>query len=274
MEFTSKITGINMGALAKALSGTSRIEAEGDVSLNFNVAGLGLSQADLVSSLKGKADMTGRNVVMKGFDLAGLATALMDSSKPLDRLQQVLGASTSGGSTKFDTVDGIYTITNGIVNIDTMKMDGAAATVLSTGNASLPRWYLDTIHAVTLKNAREVEPFKVTIQGPLDNPANTFGKGMFDTLIRNKVKDQVVDKLPDLLGDKTTSKLQQLGILPQKAAPAPAPVTAEPEVITEPAAGDAAVPLEPVPATEPAPEPEPLDPKQEAIKGLINGLLR
>lgn len=286
MEFTSKITGINMGALAKALSGTSRVEAEGDVSLNFTVAGSGLSQSDLVSSLKGNADMTGRKVVMKGFDLAGLATALMDSSKPLDRLQQVIGASTSGGETAFDTVDGNYTIANGIVTISSMKMDGPAATVVSTGNASLPRWYLDTVHMVTLKNAREVEPFKVTIQGPLDNPGNTFGKGMFDTLVRNKLKDQVVEKLPGLLGDKTTSQLQKLGILPQKAAPvaAPAPAPAPaPEVVTEPAAGDvvapvsdpAAAPVEPAPvAAELAPEPEPLDPKEEAIKGLINGLLR
>lgn len=271
VNMSSNITDINMGSLAKALSGTSRIEAEGDVSLNFDVKGSGKSQNAIVNSLGGKADLTGRKVVMKGFDLAGLATALMDSSKPLDRLQQTLGAATSGGSTEFDTVDGAYTITSGVANIDSMKMDGPAATIVSTGNASLPRWYIDTSHAITLKNAKEVEPFKVAIKGPLDNPTNTFGRGMFDTLLREKVKGQVIEQLPGLLGDKTTSKLQQFGILPQKQAPAA-------ETVTEPAAGtEAAQETQPVQQEQAQPvqqEQQPVDLKEEAIKGLINGLLR
>jgi uncharacterized protein involved in outer membrane biogenesis len=264
VSFSSKIANINMGALATALSGTSRMQAEGDVSLDFNVDGAGRSESDIVNSLKGGATLAGRNVVMKGFDLAGLATALMDSSKPLDRLQQVVGASTSGGQTQFDTVNGRYTIAAGVVNIDSMSMDGSAATIASTGNASLPRWYLDTVHTITLKNAREVQPFKVSIQGPLDNPLNTFSKGMFDTLLREKVKGQVMEKLPGLLGDKTTGKLQQLGILPQQKTETPAPAA---ETTPQDAQQN--------PSAAPAPETPPQGSlKDQAIQGLIKGLLR
>lgn len=275
VDIDSKITGVNMGALAKVLSGSGRIQAEGNVSLDFNVSGQGLSQNEIVNSLSGQANLNGRNVVMKGFDMAGLATALMDSSKPLDRLQQILGASTSGGSTSFDTVEGVYTINSGIVNIDRMQMDGPAATIVSKGNASFPRWFIDTQHLVTLKQAQKIQPFNVTIKGPLDNPTNTFGKGMFDTIMREKVQDKVIEKLPGLLGDDATSKLQKFGILPPKQAPQPTPIDPAP-LDAAPASGGAVLPSEPVSA-EPAPTTPPLSEEEqaeEAIKGLLNNLLQ
>src|SRR5690606_7362637 len=82
VKSSMQVTNINLGALAYALSGSRRIEAEGDVSLKFDVAGSGASQSAIISSLSGKADLEGRKVIMKGFDLAALATALMDSNKP------------------------------------------------------------------------------------------------------------------------------------------------------------------------------------------------
>ena len=295
VQMAAKITQINMGALAKALSGTGRVEAEGDVSFDYDISGRGLSQSEIVNSLKGQAQLTGTDVVMKGFDMAGLATALMDSSKPLDRLQQILGASTSGGSTAFDTVKGAYTINAGVVNIDTMIMDGPEAMIVSKGNANLPRWFLDTLHTVTLKNAQKIEAFDVTIKGPLDNPANTFGKGMFQTLMREKVQDKVIEKLPGLLGDDVSNKLQQFGILPQKKAPVAAPIAVPvAPVAPTPAPSQAAPAAEPVPvapmaepeaaqpeaapvAEQPAAEPESKSDEekaQEAIEGLMNNLLQ
>lgn len=283
VKSSAKITSVNLGALAYALSGSRRIEAEGDASLNFDVSGAGSSQSAIVSSLSGKADLQGRKVVMKGFDLAALATALMDSNKPLDRLQEVVGASTSGGQTAFDTVDGRYDISGGQVNIVSMTMDGPAAHIGSSGHASLPRWYIDTVHKVTLKNAREVAPFDVVIRGPLDNPGNTFGKGMFESVLRQKVQDKVMEKLPDVLGKDVNEKLQKFGILPQAKPAAQQPPVVQPPA-TEPASGPAQdapearqpAPAEAQPAPAPAPQPPatPEDQAKEAIRGVLGDLLR
>lgn len=276
VKSAAKVENINLGALAYALSGSRRIEAEGDVSLDFNVSGSGMSQSAIVSSLGGAANLQGRKVVMKGFDLAALATALIDSNKPLDRLQQIVSSSTSGGETAFDTVDGRYDIQGGQINIASMAMDGPAAHIGSTGHASLPLWYIDTVHKVTLKNAKKVAPFDVTIRGPLDNPGNTFGKGMFESVLRQKVQSKAMEKLPDLLGDDVSDKLQKFGILPQ-ARQDPLPEADSAPDVTEPVSG--ATQQEPVGQTQsvPAPEPEPMTPEDqatEALKGVLGGFLR
>jgi uncharacterized protein involved in outer membrane biogenesis len=221
---------VNLQQLTGALSSSNRIKASGTGSLTFDVSGAGISPNALVSSLKGKANLDASNAVFQGFDLAKLAAALLDSGKPLDRLQNAVGGATSSGQTRFDTIDGDYTINQGVVSIAKMQMTGPSATIDSTGSVSLPRWYIDTVHMIALANAKEVEPFRVEIKGPLDNPANTFGRGLFDEMLRRRAVDKIQEKLPDLLGDSATEKLQQLGILPQQqkkqaapdAAPAPA----------------------------------------------------
>ncbi len=259
LSVDSTMDNVNIQQLAGALSSSNRIKASGTGSLSMNVAGSGVSPNAMVSSLKGKANLDATNVVFQGFDLAQLAAALLDSGKPLDRLQSAVGGATQSGQTKFDTIDGDYNISEGVVSIAKMAMMGQAASINSTGNVSLPRWYIDTVHMITLANAKEVEPFRVEIKGPLDNPANTFGRGLFDEMLRRRAMDKIQEKLPDLLGDKTTNKLQQLGILPTKPAPAPAPATP-----------DAA----PVEGQQPAVQPQQKSQKPgDVLKDAIGGFL-
>lgn len=230
LSVDSKMDIVNIQQLAAALSDSNRIKASGTGSLSINVSGSGISPNAMVNSLKGQANLDATNVVFQGFDLAKLTAALLDSGKPLDRLQNAVGGAVQAGQTQFDTVDGDYTINEGVVSISKMQMTGPAASINSTGNASLPRWYIDTVHMITLANAKEVEPFRVEIKGPLDNPANTFGRGLFDEMLRRRAADKIQEKLPDLLGDSATEKLQQFGILPKKQAPAPTPDVAPADV--------------------------------------------
>ena len=276
VKMASKIDNINMGALAKALVGSGRIQARGDVSFDFDVSGTGESQAALVGSLNGRANLAGNNVVMKGFDLAGLAGALMESNKPLPRVQQILNASTSSGETAFDTVKGVYAIEAGRVNITEMVMAGSEAKIDSKGSVNLPRWWIDTMHTVTLANAPDVDPFDVVIKGSLDNPSNTFGSGLFDTFVRQRLQQKVVEELPDLLGKDVTEKLQKFGVLPQKRAKTDG--TLPPVTETEPASGEQQPSTQKQPQVQPvAPAPPPKSDEekaQEAIQGLLKGLLQ
>jgi len=269
MSTDANIDNVNIGKLAETLSGSRKLQGDGRVSLSMSVAGNGVSQKALVSSLNGSAKLDGTNVVLKGFDLAGLASALLESNKPLPRVQQLVNASSSGGETAFDTVKGDYGIANGVVSINSMALDGPAAEIVSTGNADLPRWYIDTKHTITLKKAKEVDPFDVVIKGPLDNPGNTFGKGIFDTYLNEKLGEKLNELIGDKVGSDVSDALQKFGILPpskKKAAPAP---------VNDNTTGEAAPVEQPVQQEQQAPaQKTPEQEAQEAIEGVIKGLFQ
>jgi len=237
------MSNVNIEKLASALSSSKKLQGSGTVSLGLNVSGSGTSQKALVSSLNGDAKLDGANVVLKGFDLAGLASALLESNKPLARVQQLVGGASSGGQTAFDTVKGEYAISKGIVTITSMALEGEAASIVSTGNVDLPKWYIDANHQITLVNATDIEPFDVPTQGSLSNPKTTFSRALFDTYLNEKLGEKIGDLIGKNLGDDVTDKLQKFGILPTKRE-APAPVNDN----TEPAAGDAAQPAAEQPA--------------------------
>lgn len=287
----SKMTNVALEQLAFAMSGSNRLKATGDVNLDLDVATTGLSSYALVSALKGKANLNGTDVIFKGFDLAQLALAFVDTGKPMDRLNSIVSGATSGGETRFDTVKGAYDINAGIANITSMSMDGPAATIASTGNVNLPAWTIDTNHKVTLKQAKDMADgtFNVAIKGPLSNPGNTFGRGLFNDVItrraQEKVQEKVMEKLDDVIGDKLGDKLQGLGILPKKQAPAPASTPVPAPTATPDAAAPEAQPAAPA-AAEPAPAAAPVEQQQKdpqaqleeeagkAINNLLNGLMQ
>lgn len=268
----TKMTNVAVEPLMFALSGTNRIKASGNLSLDLDVQSSGLSSHALVSGLGGKANVNGKDIVMKGFDLAQIGLAFVDTGKPMDRLNSILTGATAGGETRFDTVVGAYNIAQGIVTIGSMTMDGAAANIKSTGNVNLPAWTIDTVHAMTLKQAKDTGTFNVAIKGPLDNPGNTFGKGLFNDLLTRRLQQKAVEKLPDVLGKDLGGKLQDLGILPkQQPKPVPAPA-ADPNA--------PAAPVQPTPAPQAQPEPQkPVEQQikenpEKALKGVLDGLLR
>lgn len=275
MAIDTKMTNVGLEQLAYAMSGSSRIKASGDVSLDMNVQTSGLSSYALVSGLQGKANLNGNNVVMKGFDLAQIGLAFVDTGKPLDRLQNVLGGAVSGGETRFDTVKGAYDIAQGVATISSMQMDGPAANIVSKGNVNLPQWMIDTVHTITFKNAKEAGAFDVAIKGSLSNPANTFGKGLFNDVLTRRlqstIQEKLGEKIQDKLGGDLTNKLQGLGILPQQQqqqnAPAPTPAPA-------PATGTETPAAAPQPQAAPTPAPTREQQAEEAIKGVLDGLLR
>ncbi|HPF78738.1 MAG TPA: AsmA-like C-terminal region-containing protein, partial [Alphaproteobacteria bacterium] len=170
----------------------------------------------------------------------------------------------SGGQTKFDTVKGDYNIQNGLVVIQSMVMDSAEAMIESTGSADLPKWFINVDNKITLKNVTDLQPFNVKIKGPIDNPTDTFGKNILEDYIQDKIKRKVVKELPGILGDDTTKKLQQFGILPQDAPQAaPAPTTD----------GTAAPTTQEVAPTQQqeAPAPKKIEKPEDALDAILNG---
>ncbi|MFK7839234.1 MAG: AsmA family protein [Bdellovibrionales bacterium] len=264
MSTTAKISNVDIGQLAETLSGSKKLDGDGTVSLDMNVSGTGVSQRALISSLTGDANLNGQDLILRGFDLAGLASALLESNKPLPRVQQLVNSSSSGGQTSFDTLKGVYAINNGIVGITSMELDGPTAMISSTGNVDLPRWYIDANHKITLKKATDISAFDVPTKGPLDNPKTTFSKALFDTYLNEKLGE----KIQELVGDDIGNVLQQFGVIPKQQKKAPANDNTQ----AEPASGDAAQPIQEQKQQPKTIEEELQDAAGDALNDVLKGL--
>jgi len=266
----SAMNGISLEALAGALSKSKKLQSAGDVSFSFDVSSNGASAHALINALSGKAALDGKDVVLKGFDLNKMARGLAVDDKLASSFASLAQGSLQGGETRFDTIKGDYGIAKGVVNINSMAMTSDASEIVSSGYASLPEWNINTDHTITLKNVPDLAPFTVKIKGPLDNPANTFGKNVIEDYLTDKLKRKLTkelgNKLPDVLGNDVTDKLQQFGILPQatkKAAPADA-APASDGVANDNALPEAAQPVAPVEEKKKIKKPE------DALKEILN----
>ena len=195
-----------MGKVSYVLSGTlSKV----DVSVNA----MGSSAANLIQTLGGNGAMNGKDITVTGVDIVALSNAAGGSYKPLDRLGALSKSVGSSNQTKFDTFDSEFTIENGIVNLKKTMFDNTDASMNTTGNVNLPAWTLNLTNKLTMKS-NEAEPITFTINGSLDNPAQS---GLQNLLLNR------VDKLINKDGTKLNKVLGKFLGTPQTDAVAPAP---------------------------------------------------
>lgn len=274
ISLETSMNDIDLESLAKALSGSKKLQSEGTVSFDANVKATGASPHAMINALNGFSSLEGTNVVLKGFDLAKLARGLAVEEKLATSVSSLVDGATKGGETKFDTVNGGFKITNGVANISAMVMDGPAAKIDTTGYADFPKWYVNLDNKITLKEVGDLKPFNVKIKGPLDNPSDTFGKNILEDYVGDKIKRKIGKELPDILGDDVSEKLQKFGIIPKQEAPAKNSIEPQAAPTGEQApANDNAVP-EQQPAEQPVQQqqqPEEIDP-EDVVKDVLKGL--
>lgn len=252
LHITSKgeMQRISIKAMSDAMIGKNVIKAEGMVDGSFDIVTSGLNQAAMVHDLSGNAVLDGKKITIHGLDIKRFARALSDDSKPGDSVVSLWKGASSGGSTYFDTLDGKFTIKEGIVNIDKLDLDGPQALLQSIGKVSLPQWSLNTKHKITSKieseGEKEIPPFEINFSGPLDNPSQTFAQGLLQDYLKRKIDRKLNKVLGDIIGGKSNDN-----------APPPAQEGQEAQG-QEPASG----------SEKKRPDPEDL------IKGVLEDLLR
>ncbi len=203
-ENTSEFKNVDLGKLSKALLGTNLVKISGKGNLNINLKSAGVSPAALIYDLAGTGVVKGSDIILDGVDVTRFVRALSDESKPGDTVLGLWKGSTKGGQTAFDTLDGAFVIENGIVNINSMNLDGQKARIDTVGTIDLPKWYLSTKHKMSIKGTEEtpsdVPPFEMTLKGSLDNPAQTFGQGVLEDYLGRKVQRKLNDLISKKLG--------------------------------------------------------------------------
>jgi hypothetical protein len=276
LQANAKFTSVLMEELVKAFVGTKIIQATGDVNFETDISSGGMSQLALVSNMRGNGTVDGKNIVMEGFDLVRFANAMSAESKPGDTVNGLFGSALKGGTTSFDTLDGAFNITQGVVNIEKLDLNGKQSSLTTTGNINLPAWTLKTAHTITVKPTivpegqtapEPIPPFTINIAGSLDNPGQTMGQGLLSDYLNRKLQRKVGSIIEDKFGKELEEKglgglLGSLtGKKPAAAVPAPAPVA------PSPAAAQQAAPAtpEPVPVQQAAPAPA-AEPSPAAIE--------
>lgn len=275
VDGTAKFQDVSVENLAASLArGTRLIKGQGKVNMDTVLKTSGGSQQALVSNLSGNGTIDGENIVLEGFDLVRFGRAMSEENKPGETVLGLWKTSIKGGSTSFDTLDGNYTVTQGIVKINKLDMDGAAALLATTGSINIPQWTIATNHAITLKQNPDVPPFSIKISGSLNNPANTFGEG----LIQDYLQRKLTRKLDKVIGDKLGGQNGLGGVLGQALGlPAPTPAPAPVPQQVAPAAGEAPA-VQPQQQQAPVQQQQPVQQQEEitpekAIEGVLKGLL-
>lgn len=202
-ESVMKVNNANLGLLSAALLGKKILKVSGKGNLSMNLKSSGASPAALIHDLAGKGVVSGRNITLDGVDVERFARALSEDSKAGDSILGLWNGASKGGTSHFETLDGNFSIKEGIVHLNKMDLDGASTAIETRGGViNLPKWTLATKHKVIVKGIdgqpSDVPPFEISFNGSLDNPAQTFGQGLLQDYLNRKIQR----KLSDLLSKK------------------------------------------------------------------------
>jgi len=200
----TKLSDISLRKAAEVLVSRTFAKAEGTVGADIDIKTSGLNQAAMIYDLSGSALLNGKAITVHGLDIKRFARALSAESKTGDSVLGLWKSASSGGSTYFDTLDGQFSIKEGIININKLDLDGPQAYLQTSGNVNLPKWSLSTKHKISVKTEvegeAEIPSFEIGFSGPLDNPSQTFGQGLLKDYLNRKINRKINDILTDAIG--------------------------------------------------------------------------
>lgn len=190
----------------------------GKFNLSGDISGRGQSEAALISSLGGNAQLAATNGVFRGIDLPALSARLGTLNKAGDFLG-LIGGAFSGGQTGYRQITVPLTIKNGIVQTQNVVMDVDAATGSLDAVIDLPRYQLDASSRFALSEHPEAPAIGISFKGPLDNPVRNIRTRELEAFFTKKLFGKGLDQLLGV--PKTTPESGNSGAT-SPAAPQPA----------------------------------------------------
>ncbi|MDE3061101.1 MAG: AsmA-like C-terminal region-containing protein, partial [Pseudomonadota bacterium] len=174
----ASFTGIQVQPLMEDAMGLGRLSGAGD--MDFSVSGRGKSQRDIISSLSGNGKFNLANGQISGVNL-------------LDLLHNIAGAANGGGNTPIQSMNGTFSISQGVVSNHDLIMKMPDTEVSGQGTVSLPAYEINyrltpqTVRAAGKGNASGAGvAVPVLIQGSLDNPRFAPDVG---SMLKNALKN-------------------------------------------------------------------------------------
>jgi AsmA protein len=145
------------------LMGSRRIEGQGSVGVT--VDGAGRSVYDLTRKLNGTVTMNSHKGAITGINVEQLL-------KRLERNPLAARGDLRGGKTQFDTLMVNLKVTDGIANVEEVRLEAPSLRVTLAGFSSIPERDLDLKGTATLLSSDPSTAFDLpfVVQGPWDNP--------------------------------------------------------------------------------------------------------
>jgi AsmA protein len=152
---TFNLAGVAIQPLMRDAAGFERLTGSGNFALD--VSGHGRSQRDIVGSLGGKGNLNLANGKIEGVNLIAFAKNAASS---------LTGGQGGANETDFGALTGTYTITNGILHNDDLKLTSPEVPMTGAGTVDLPLRQVD--YRLT-PSVGGLLAFPVVITGPFDN---------------------------------------------------------------------------------------------------------
>ena len=205
-----KLDKVGLQSLVVALAGAPVVQSAGVADFDVELATSGKSMHDLINALAGKGTVQGTDITVRGINVSELARAMGGTDSLGTQARVLFSSGIKGGTSKFEKLDGEFTVNKGIVNFSKLNLLGQDATVATNGNISLPAWTIDMKSSVQLIVPADQEtppPFEISYRGSLSNPGSSFAQNALENYLNKKLADQANKLIQDKLGDKLDGEL-------------------------------------------------------------------
>ena len=256
MDFAMNGSGVGMSSLLGTLAGFDKLTGTGGFQLSG--AATGNSLYDIVNALDGKVTTNLTDGALKGLNVSqlvrsaqSLQSALTTGSLANLDFSSALSPSAETDFTSFDTV---LTITDGVANVDLMKLINPVLGIDGSGKINLGGQALDVRLATSVDKKGQGDgsviqlngiPVPVRISGAWTNlkvsPDTSGIQSALKAELGNKLKDELSGKLGGDAGSIIGSVLGGSQAQPAPAADGSTPETAQPAPTIEDAAEKAAI---------------------------------
>lgn len=115
---------------------------EGPITISGQVSATGLNLADWMNSNKGSITFNGHENYISGFDLAGLVQ-IMPQVRTIADVNAKVRDALLKNKTYVDTIEGSFSMENGVLNTNTMKMRSRDSITTVSGSIDLTTWMMN-----------------------------------------------------------------------------------------------------------------------------------
>jgi AsmA protein len=201
---TLDLSGLRVQPFLNDLIGVNRIQSTGAV--HYEINSRGATTKAIARSLQGRGDIRFSNGTIRGTDLAAVSRVLQS----VVTAQVFSGAVGDNAKTDFGQMGGTFTIKDGVLHTNDLKLDNAAFVMAGRGDVDFAahtlEFHLDPRAKKGIPGIKLVDigvPFFV--KGPWDHPSYGPDAGALPKAILNKLEHEASSPLDALTGKSGVS---------------------------------------------------------------------
>lgn len=165
----------------------------GTAELSLAVSGEGRTPAELVRSLSGEGELAVASGEIAGFDLAAMDDALARRIDPIDFVDLVRRAGTSG-TTGFAAISAPLTVTEGVITSDAIALTAGRGTGSGSGLFDLADWDLRLDLDFALFDHADAPGFGLSLTGPPRAPLRRLRSDALQAHVAERYADDLTEQ--------------------------------------------------------------------------------